>query len=106
MDYENILTGVFNMLSGLGKERPSAGTKYRLMGLVADITEMVQTLQTKVLQRVSQEAVLDVDDDIDYVELSEQVLTMELPALADASDVVREQTQLVNEGLAPSESER
>ena len=100
MEYKNMLTGLIERVSGQRKDRASAGTKYRLMGLVADITEMVQTLQTKVLQRVSQEAVLDVDDDIDYVELSEQVLTMELPALADASDVVREQTQLVNEGLA------
>ena len=68
-----MLTGVLNRVSGLRKERPSAGTTYRLMGLVADITEVVQTLQQEVLQRVSQEAVLDADVDIDYEEMSEQV---------------------------------
>ncbi len=95
-----MLTGLIERVSGSREDRPIAGTKYRLMGLVADITEVVQTLQAKVLQRVSQEAVLDVDDDIDYAELSELVLTLELPEPAGADEVVCEQTQRVNEGLA------
>ena len=99
MEYKYMLTGLIERVSGQRENRPSAGTKYRLMGLVADITEVVQTLQEKVLQRVSQEAVLDVDDDVDYAELSEQVLTMELEENADAEDVIREQTRLVNEAL-------
>lgn len=100
MEYKNMLTGLIERVSGSRDGRLSAGTKYRLMGLVADITEVVQTLQTKVLERVSQEAVLDVDDDIDYAELSEQVLLMELPDFPGADDVVCEQVRLVNEGLA------
>lgn len=70
------------------------------MGLVADIAEVVQMLKTEVLQRVSQEAVLDVDADIDYAELSKQVLLLELPELAGTDESVCEQTRLVNEGLA------
>ena len=100
MDYKILLTGLLERVSGSKEDRPSAGTKYRLMGLVADIAEVAQTLQQEVLQRVSQEAVLDVDVDIDYAEMSEQVLLMEMPIQADAPDEVHEQTQHVNEGLA------
>ena len=100
IEYKNILTGVFDMVSGLKEERLSAGTRYRLMGLVADITEAVQTLQQEVLERVSREAVLDADVDIDYTEMSELTKSVELPERADADDAVGEQIRLVNEGLA------
>lgn len=100
MEYKDMLTGLIKRLSGSRDERLSAGTKYRLMGLVADVTEVVQTLQEQVLQRVSQEAVLDVDDDIDYEKLSEQMLMLEMPDIDGADDVVRKQTELVNKGLA------
>jgi len=91
-----MLTGVFDRLSDLRNERPSAGTKYRLMGVVADITEVVQMLQQEVLQRVSHEAVLDVDVEVDYAELSERFLTMELDAMDDG---LQEQTQQVHDAL-------
>ena len=52
MDVKNILTGLFDRLSGLRAERPTAGTKFRLMGVVADIAEVAQTLQQEVLLRV------------------------------------------------------
>ena len=42
MDVKNILTGLFDRLSGLRVERPTAGTKFRLMGMVADIAEVAQ----------------------------------------------------------------
>ena len=84
IEYKNILTGVFEKVSGLKEERLSAGTRYRLMGLVADITEAVQTLQQEVLERVSREAVLDADVDIDYTEMSELTKSVELPERADA----------------------
>ena len=99
MDVKNILTGLFDRLSGLRVERPTAGTKFRLMGVVADIAEVAQTLQQEVLQRVSQEAALDVDVDVDFAELAEQVMSWELPERTDADEVVREQIRLVNEGL-------
>lgn len=44
MEVKNILTGVADRLSGLRDERPSAGTRYRLMGVAADIAEVTETL--------------------------------------------------------------
>ena len=52
MELKNILTGVADRLSSLREERPSAGTKYRLMGMVVDITEATETLSKEVLERV------------------------------------------------------
>ena len=52
MELKNILTGVADRLSSLREGRPSAGTKYRLMGMVADITEATETLSKEVLERV------------------------------------------------------
>ena len=99
MDYKILLTGIFDKLSGLKEERPTAGTKYRLMGLVADIAEVAQTLQQEVLQRVSQEAVLDADVDIDYEEMSEQVKATGLEQREGLDEAVSEQIRLANEGL-------
>ena len=99
MEINNILARLFERLAGYREERPSAGTKYRLMGLSADIIEVTETLQREVFDVVSREAVLDADIDTDYVVLSEQVLTMELEEKADADDAIREQTRLVNEAL-------
>ena len=42
VNYKNILTGVAERLSVLREERPSAGTRYRLMGMVADIMEVAE----------------------------------------------------------------
>lgn len=92
-----MLTGLIERVSGSREDRPTAGTKYRLMGLVADIAAVAQTLQTEVLARVSQEAVIDADIDVDYGLLSEQILLMELPEAGD--DAVCEQTALVNDAL-------
>ena len=92
-----MLTGLIERVSGSREDRPTAGTKYRLMGLVADIVAVAQTLQTEVLARVSQEAVIDADIDVDYGLLSEQILLMELPEAGD--DAVCEQTALVNDAL-------
>ena len=97
MEAKNMLTGLIERVSGSREDRPTAGTKYRLMGLVADIVAVAQTLQTEVLARVSQEAVIDADIDVDYGLLSEQILLMELPEAGD--DAVCEQTALVNDAL-------
>ena len=97
MEAKNMLTGLIERVSGSREDRPTAGTKYRLMGLVADIVAVAQTLQTEVLARVSQEAVIDADVDVDYGAMSEQVLLMEMPEYGD--DEVRHQTALVNDAL-------
>ena len=96
MELKNILTGVADRLSSLREERPSAGTKYRLMGMVVDITEATETLSKEVLERVKQEAVLDADVDVDFDVVAEEVLSWEL---ATTRDDLLENTQLVNDAL-------
>lgn len=95
-NYKDILTDLFDDIEQLKARRISASTKYRLMGLVADVVEVTEWLQKEVLERVKQEAVVDVDVDMDYDEMSEQVILMELDARGDALD---EQRQLVNNAL-------
>lgn len=99
MEVNDILARLFERLAGYREERPSAGTKYRLMGLAADIIEVTGTLQREVLEVVSHEAVLDADADTDFAALSVEVLTMELEDKTDADDDIRKQTQLANEAL-------
>lgn len=98
-EYKALFSNLFDKIGNSRREQPSAGTKFRLMGLAADIMETVDTMQHEVLEVVSREAVLEADADIDYGELSEQLLTLELPENGDAEDTVREQSRLVNEGL-------
>ena len=76
--------------------KTTAGTQFRLMGLMADINEVTAQLSKEVLERLRQEAALDVDADIDYCESSEQVMAMELAARGDEADPQR---QLINEAL-------
>ncbi len=96
VDYKNILTGVAERLSSLREERSSAGTRYRVMGVVADIMEVAETLSKQVLERVKQEAVLDVDIDVDFDTLAEEVLSWELTI---KNDDLQELTQQVNDAL-------
>ena len=96
MEVKNILTGVAERLSGLREERPSAGTRYRLMGVAADVAEVTEMLSKEVLERVKQEAVMDADVDVDFDVLAEQVLSWELVMTADD---LQEHTRLVNDAL-------
>ena len=96
MELKNILTGVADRLSSLREERPSAGTKYRLMGVAADVAEVTEMLSKEVLERVKQEAVLDVDVDVDFDVLAEEVLSWEL--VTTREDLL-ENTQLTNDAL-------
>ena len=91
-----MLTGVAERLYSLREERPSAGTKYRLMGMVADIMEAADLLEKEVLERVKQEAVLDADVDVDFDVMAEEVLSWELVM---AGDDLQELTQQVNDAL-------
>ncbi len=96
MDCKIILTGVAERLSGLREERLSAGTRYRLMGVVADIAEVTEALSEQVLERVRQEAALDVDVDADFDVLAEEVLSWELVVPGGG---LEELTQQVNDAL-------
>ncbi len=95
-DYQEILTDLRVKITTLRNEKKTAGTKYRLMGLVADTVEVTEMLQQEVLERVKKEAVLDVDVDTDYQELGEQLLAMKLEGMDSG---LQEQTQEVNEAL-------
>lgn len=94
-----MVAGILERIAGLRDERPSAGTRFRLMGLEADITEVVRALQDGVLERVRHEAVLDADADIDFAEASEQVMGMGLEEREEQDETLREQTRRVNEAL-------
>ena len=96
MELKDILTGVADRLSGLRDERPSAGTRYRLMGAAADIAEVTEQLSKELLERVKQEAVLDVDGDVDFDALAEEVLSWELVTTGGG---LEELTQQVNDAL-------
>lgn len=90
---------LFAKIEAVRGEELTAGTRFRLMGVLADIVEVTQALQTKVLEVVSREAVLDADIDTDYMALGEKVLSYELQERTNADESVREQMRLVNEAL-------
>ena len=59
IDCKGMIVSLLERIDSVREEKVSAGTKYRLMGLVADVAEVAQALQEKVFTRVSQEVVLD-----------------------------------------------
>jgi hypothetical protein len=95
-DYKNILDALFEKVERMRTERPTAGTRYRLMGLAADVTETTEMMTQEVLERVTKEVVLDADTDIDYTETGERVQAMVLTA---PNDDLQEATQAVNDAL-------
>jgi hypothetical protein len=99
MDFKVNLTKLFAKVEAVRYEELTAGTRFRLMGLLADIVEVTQALQHEVLETVSREAVLDADLDTDYLALGEEVLACELHERTDADESVCEQMRLVNEAL-------
>ena len=99
IDNVEIFKDLFAKIEAVRAEKLTAGTRFRLMGLVADIAEFTRSLQTQVLDVVCHEAVVDADADIDYAALAEQVMGHELTECAAADEQVREQTRLVNEAL-------
>ena len=96
-DYKNLLDALFEKVERMRTERPTAGTRYRLMGLAADVTETTEMMTQEVLERVTKEVVLDADTDIDYTETGERVASMVLTA---PNDDLQEATQAVNDALA------
>ena len=47
IDCKGMIVSLLERIDSVREEKVSAGTKYRLMGLVADIAEVVQGLQEK-----------------------------------------------------------
>lgn len=99
IDLSKIVDALLERLEQVRIERPSAGTKYRLMGIALDIGELTQQMKDEVLEKVSREIVLDADADIDYDEMSQQILTKELEENA-VQDEIRVQQGVVNQALA------
>lgn len=96
---KKLLDGLCSKVGQFKAEKPSAGTKFRLMGLVEDILEVTAMLLQEVLEVVRREAVLDADVDIDYVGMAEAVLTWELDEHEGQNEEMRELTQKANEAL-------
>ena len=96
-DYKNILDALFEKVERMRTERPTAGTRHRLMGLAADVTETTEMMTQEVLERVTKEVVLDADTDIDYTETGERVASR---VLTSSDDDLQEATQGVNDALA------
>ena len=94
-----IFKDLFAKTEAVRAEKLTAGTRFRLMGVLADIVEVTQAVEHEVLEVVSREAVLDADLDTDYMALGEEVLACELHERSDADESVREQMRLVNEAL-------
>ena len=96
IDCKGMIVSLLKRMDSIREEKVSAGTKYRLMGLVADIAEVAELLSKEVLERVKQEPVLDVDVDVDFDVLAEEVLSWELVMMGDD---LQELTQQVNDAL-------
>ena len=47
IDCKGMIVSLLERIDGIREEKLSAGTKYRLMGLVADIAEVAQALQVR-----------------------------------------------------------
>ena len=90
-EYHNELTGLIASVSGLKQRRPSAGRQLLIESLLADTEELMESLKTEVLARVSREIWLEADEGIDYDALAEgvqDVLPLELlKAMADEEEV-------------------
>lgn len=99
MDHRKTLDKLFERVEEMRREELSAGTKYRLQGLVADITDVAQVLKRSVLDVARHEAMLDLDEDVDYMEMAERVMGVELTECFFPSEELTKQTQLVNEAL-------
>ena len=95
-DYKNLLDALFEKVERMRTERPTAGTRYWLMGLAVDVTETTEMMTQEVLERVTKEVVLDADTGIDYTETGERVQAMVLTA---PNDDLQEATQAVNDAL-------
>ena len=100
LEPKKLLDGLCSKVGQFKAEEPSAGTKFRLMGLVEDILEVTAMLLQEVLEVVRREAVLDADVDIDYAEMAEAVLAWELDEREGQNEEMCELTQKANEALS------
>lgn len=94
--YQTILTTLLDKMASYCNETPSRGTMDRLRGLVGDICEVTEIMACDVLETLRHEAVLGIDDDINYADVSRQILSMRL---SPKSPGLEELTTQANERL-------
>ena len=85
-DFNIILTGLTEEISGLKERRPTAGRLKHLEGYVADVEELAGDLKTDILERVSREIWFEADEGIDYKAQAEQILSLLPIELRKADD--------------------
>lgn len=88
---EDAISDVFLWLTTARNASSSSGMKYYLAGIAADIAGLAQRLHDEVLERVKQDAVMDIG--INFAALSQRLLTMELEEYAQP-EVQEEQLQV------------
>ena len=94
MEFNKIIIGLKESLSGLKNKRPSAGRGLLMMSIKADIEELIPILRRDVLEPVSQKIVLDADEGIDYAAQAESLQAL-LPVdllspTAEEGDICRQ----------------
>jgi len=99
MEYNKILTGLTNDVSGLRERRPSAGRRLLATSIVADMDELMPVLKSEVLDRVSREIVLDADEGIDYASRAEALQALQPVVLKNPADDEEEPCAQLNERL-------
>lgn len=92
---EDAISDVFLWLTTARNASSSSGMKYHLAGIAADIAGLAQRLHDEVLERVKQDAVMDIG--INFAALSQRLLTMELEE--NAQPEVQEEQLQVTEAL-------
>ena len=98
-EYNKILTGLAEWISGLRDRRPSAGRRLLVESMTADTEEVSEGLQRDVMERVSREIVLDADEGIDYKALADGVQPLLPVELKSPTDSETEACQQLNDAL-------
>ena len=95
-EYNKILTGLTDQITGLKERRLSAGRRMLVESIVADIVEMIAMLKGDVLAKVSREIVLDADEGIDYAVLGDGLLSLLPVELLKMTDEETEPLERLN----------
>jgi len=72
------LTRLFDKVAGYKEGCPSVGRKFQLLGLIAETIDMVALLKGGVLKQVTEKLTMDADVDINYMQMAEDVMLLEL----------------------------
>lgn len=79
LDYDKLLTGLIENISGFRKKRPSASLNVHLLGLIAETAEVIRLLRSGVLEYVRHHIVLETPWHLNFAQLSDDLLLLEVP---------------------------